>query len=77
MCYLLSYTKDLYRNPSCNWSESMNDDVEQGNNNPTSCANIKVKVRFKMNEKGKKNPRLILFSKTELFHHYKRITFVE
>jgi hypothetical protein len=47
----------------------MNDDVEQGNNNPTSCANIKVKVRFKTNEKGKKNPRLILFGKTELFHH--------
>jgi len=30
-----------------------------------------------MNVKGKKNPRLILFGKTEFFHRYKRMTFVE
>jgi len=29
-----------------------------------------------MNEKGKKNPRLILFGKIEFFHDYTSITFL-
>ncbi len=52
-------------------------DFKHSPKDPTSCTNNKVKVRFKMNEKGKKNARLILFGKTEFSHHYKRITFVE